>query len=103
MKKKYRIKKSAKNEFSALTGLPATQLSGSCDCLVAHQLTCSPSATTAHIPSNSPVAIHRFAYSVYHQIPLHKIERVVQSCGVDQCVKREHLIGTLKTEGTWGS
>lgn len=84
MKRKYRIKKSAKNQFSALSGIEAIQLSGSADCLVVNR-------KTIH---NIPPA--KYAYCLYKGIlkpsPYLKVK---QSCGIKQCVKQEHLCATF--------
>ena len=101
MKKKYRIKKSAKNEFSALTGLPATQMAGSIDCLVAHQLTSLTSATTTGFSSSLPVPVKKLAYCVYNKVPLSDVKTVTQTCGVAHCVKREHLEAEMKNQNGW--
>lgn len=102
MKKKYRIKKTAKNEFSKLSGIEATQLSGSIDCLVAHQLRVSPSATATPFTITKSIPIKKFAYALYHNVAISDIKSVKQTCGVAQCVKREHLEAEVENNNKWG-
>jgi hypothetical protein len=83
-KKRNKVMLKADNEFSALTGLEAIQLSGSHDCLVTNKKTFN----------GLPVA--KVAYIKYHKLESQhrkrkKLLRVYRTCGVDQCVKREHL------------
>ena len=96
MKKKYRVRKSAQNEFSAITGREAIQLSGSSDCLI------SPHTTTGE-----GVSIQHLAYDAYYRPGedvirrkksdmLHRSVKVRAICGVDQCVKKEHLEAVFK-------
>lgn len=91
----------ADNEFSALTGLPATQLQGSIDCLVAHQLSATTSATTTNLSASGTVPIKKIAYCAYHNLSLSDVKKVKQTCGVDHCVKREHLEGELRNSSGW--
>lgn len=83
-----KIKRRANNEFSALSGIRAFQLSGSCDCLVTEQ-------TTAN-----GYPIKKYAYLLYNNLLVGahpkriKSIRVKSSCGVDQCVNPAHFIVT---------
>ncbi len=85
MKKKYRLRKSADNLFTNLTGTPAIQLSGSSNCLVTKQKKIILPYTNAQTP------IKKAAYHLYNDIPLDEIGIIKQSCGVDQCVHPDHL------------
>lgn len=79
MKRKYRVKKTANNLYSRLTGREAIQLTGNSDCLV-----------QKYTKIKGGIPIERYAYTQYKgQIP--KTVHVSQICGVKQCVKQEHL------------
>ena len=86
-KNRNKLKKTAKNDFTALTGIRAIQLSGSCDCLVV------ANKTYLDLP------IKKAAYLLYNNISITsehptRIARmkVHSSCGVDQCVNPNHFI-----------
>jgi len=84
MKRHYRIKKNAQNEFERLTGKETAQLSGIIDCIIYKKKTIG----------NKPAK--EVAYCLYNEID--KIGaniKIVQTCGIDQCVKNEHLVASF--------
>ena len=95
MKRKYQIKKANKNPFSGISGIDAVQLSGALDCIVTSQK--SKELKAPHKISNrETIPIKKYAYHLYTNIRLSDIKSVTNSCGVNECVKQEHLIATLK-------
>lgn len=81
MKKAYRIKKSARNEFSALSGIHAIEVQGQTHCLIVDKKT------------HKSVPIQWYAYTLYcEKYNLNKFVIVRSSCGVLNCVKKSHLI-----------
>lgn len=83
MKKKYRIKKTAKNIFTALSGKDAFQMFGGSNCLIVKNLTVSGKQN-----------VQRYAYSLYQEETyiLNKFIKITCTCGVANCIKKEHLI-----------
>ncbi len=81
-RRRSKTRKTAKNEFSAITGLKAMEMKGGSNCIIVNQLTISG------------MACARYAYIKYidHKYGLNINVHVSQSCGVLNCVKREHLI-----------
>lgn len=80
-KKKYRVRKQFKNEFSFLSGIEAIPMLGGSECLLSKQ-----KATTNHLP------IQRHAYILYNKnIAISPSLYISSTCGVKNCVKREHL------------
>lgn len=81
MRRKYRIKKKAENEFSALAGVDAIQLFGALDCLVI-----KPVVKMCGVP------VLKFAYQKYYGIEaLNRNIVFTTKCGVTNCVKKSHL------------
>ena len=100
-KRKERIKKSADNPFTAKTGVPVTRLTGKGAIPPEHTSPC-------HIISVGRIyemPARKVAYAIYnnwqvfninHKARKMRLLRVKQSCGIDQCVNPEHLVGTEK-------
>lgn len=83
---KRKIKKFAKNEFSKISGQATIQLTGNSNCLVTRQATANG------------LSIQRYSYErVYNDFSfdLSNSVRVTTICGVNQCVKKEHLKATF--------
>ncbi len=85
MKKKYRIKKSAKNEFSALTGILAIQQQGGSNCLLVAQKTLAKPHFDRDIP------IQKAAYCLYNRVAPSSIAKLTSTCDVSNCVAPSHL------------
>lgn len=81
MKKKYRLKYSAKDEYQKAVGVKTIQLRGSCDCLIINRLKYKDTYTN-----------QQHAYSVYNNTPINKAIKVTNTCGIEQCIKKEHLV-----------
>lgn len=84
-KRRYRLKKSAKNEFTAVTGIRAVQLLGGSNCIAVGSKT---------IKSEKPC---RFAYRKYNKVyELNEWVNVYTTCGVLNCVSKEHIVAEYK-------
>ena len=83
MKKIYRTKKNAKNEFTRLSGVKTFELIGGSECLI-----------TEH-DTRYGKSIQKYAYELYtgYRSPSIIVKNI---CGVKNCVKKEHLTETLK-------
>ena len=82
----------ATNDFSAFSGLEATQLTGNSECLVTKNKT------------HDRMSMKKYAYLQYHEIydtRTVKATKVKQTCGVDQCVNKDHLVATNKPKPLW--
>lgn len=80
MKRKYRLKKYAKNDFTRLTGIFAIQVRIPNGCLVVDQL------------KTGGMSVQRYAYIHYFDLPrLHRSVSVTTVCDVENCVKKDHL------------
>src|SRR5574343_357430 len=81
MRKKYRIKNRANNnEFSALSGIEAFELLGGQNCLITKSKNTQP-----------------IAYELYRNIQkMSKKIKVYSTCGIKNCVKKDHLIAIYK-------
>lgn len=81
MRKKYRIKYRANNNaFSAITGIDAFELSGGQNCLV-----------------TKSVNLQKKAYELYTKTSnLGARIKISSVCGIQNCVKPEHLVATYK-------
>ena len=99
LKKRLRAKKSADNEFTRFTGLRVTKLTGNSDCWICHE------------KASKTVPVRKISYAVHQNwSPMHmpatarrmKLLRVKQTCGVDQCVNPDHLVGVEKEYNPWG-
>lgn len=101
MKKKYRIKKAAKNVFSELTGIFSIQLSGTQSCIITEGLTTSLK-TLGNLTGRKVIPIKKYAYHKYSGVELEQIKSVTSSCGVDQCVHPDHLVAVLHPQKSWG-
>jgi hypothetical protein len=103
MNRKTRLKKTAKNFFTKHTGVPATQLSGSKQCLVVDRKT-----VLVEVKKDSgfnekvqlPLIVAAFYLShglaagiTYEKLP--KAKEIIQACGIDQCVNQDHIITTM--------
>jgi hypothetical protein len=80
-----KMKRNADNEFTTLTGIRAIQMEGGSNCLITKQNTLN----------NKP--IRKVAYLLYNNITgVHpkrlRAMKVKTSCGVKNCVCRDHLI-----------
>ncbi len=85
---RWRLKNTADNEYTALTGIMAFQLMGGSNCLIVRYPT-----------KGRGVATHRFAYGLYNSKyakHFNKYVKVTTSCGVLNCVKKEHLHAIYK-------
>lgn len=82
MKRKYRLKKTAKNPFTALCGKRAFELFGGTNCLV-----------TESVTTTGSMDIKKYAYFLYLDFKnQNKDIRVTSTCGVANCVKKDHLV-----------
>lgn len=85
MKRKYRIKKKAENEYSVLTGNEAFKMAGGSGCLIVK--------SAFHL--SRPMA--RYAYKLYSEdYDLNRNVEVSNSCGVLNCVLKDHLEAVYK-------
>lgn len=82
MKRQYRLKKHATNEFTALTGIEAFPLLGGSECLITKHAT----------RKGSPIT--RYAYCAYEGSPYfdNTAVEVLTTCKILNCIKKEHLI-----------
>lgn len=81
---RYRLKKNAKNGFTALTGIEAFQMLGGSDCLI---------VKNKSVKGYNPL---RYAYMKYCGMNgINENISVKNSCGVLNCVKKEHLIAVF--------
>lgn len=101
MKRKYLIKKAAKNIFSGKTGIFAIQLTGTSDCIVTEHAT-KALKNPSNITNRKIVPIKKYAYHIYNNVALEQIEKITSSCGVDQCVHPDHLVAQLSKEKSCG-
>lgn len=100
-KRKRRIQKSADNPFTAYTAIPVIRLTGPGATPPGHETPCIIAS-----PKNYRfMPVRKVAYAIAHgwldmNINVNarkmKLLRVKQSCGVDQCVNPDHLVGTEK-------
>jgi hypothetical protein len=83
MKLKYRLKKYADNEFTAITGILAIQMRGGSNCLI------------CNIIKTKDVPIQKYAYFQYNKLykPYPPI-KLSTTCNVSNCVNKDHLIAT---------
>jgi hypothetical protein len=82
MKRKYRIKKLVRStEFSKLSGVDSFEVDGGTQCHIVRSL------TTKGMPSS------KYAYFLFiGNLSLNSDIRVKTTCGVKNCVKKEHLV-----------
>lgn len=82
IKKKDRVKKEYKNEFSQLTGIPAIYAVNSIGCLLSKQ-----------VSMRNKYPIQKYAYNLYKlpQYTLNPRVRVKSLCKTANCVNKEHL------------
>jgi hypothetical protein len=94
-----KIKRTATNAFSKVTGIPVIKLSGSSDCWICAQTLCEQ------------VPVRKLSYGAHNGYGPHELKvdsrkmsllRVKQTCGVDQCVNPDHLVGEVKEFNPWG-
>jgi hypothetical protein len=80
-----KLKKQADNEFTALTGIRAIQMDGGSNCLITKQSTLNgtPIRKAAYILYNETYKVHPKRL---------KLMKVKTSCGVKNCVHRDHLV-----------
>jgi len=94
-KRKEKRKREADNRFTEITGIPIIKLTGpkAIDCWLV------TAATTYRVPTR------KIAYACFNDwqtmdmartAKKMKLLRVKQSCGVDQCVNPDHLVGIEK-------
>lgn len=82
MKKNLRIKNMAKNnEFSVLTGILAIEVLNTQKCLV-----------TKILSASKGVPIQKYAYHLYTKSLPHRYIKISSTCGILNCVKKDHLI-----------
>lgn len=83
-RKKY-IKSNASHPFSRLTGIEVIELTGELDCQIVKPL-------RIRIEKNSKQYLtEKVAYGLYNNIPTDDVGIVTHTCGIDQCIKPEHL------------
>lgn len=90
-KRKKRNKRAADNPFTAFTGIKPVKLTGKSDCWIVGQ------------KHHALIPVRKVSYATHHaDFPTWKITpqssrmknlRVKQTCGVDQCVNPDHLVG----------
>lgn len=83
MKKKERIKYLAKNEFEKKFGVKTVEISGSLNCVI---------SLNKYIKT---VDCRRKAFELYFG-SITKEVRVKTSCGINECIKKEHLTHTYE-------
>ena len=92
-RKREYVKRVADNHFTKITGAEFTKLSGASECWICHQ------TQWGSIP------IRKVAFALFNDWQKFEVVRmgqrmrhlrVKQSCGVDQCVNPDHLVGTEK-------
>jgi hypothetical protein len=120
MARKHRLKRSANNPFTKLTGKPVIKLSGVSSCQVVDGKTINLKEIGKQAPTKLVAAFlyltHPSILSEFssphllppdslneHTISLSDIKKVVQTCGVDQCVNPAHLQVTLREQQGWGT
>lgn len=79
--RRYRVRNSAKNEFSRIAGIRAIQMKGGSECIIVDNNTIKG------------FSVDKYAYIIYNGIgySLNRNIDYVRSCGVENCVKREHI------------
>ena len=106
MNRKSRLKKTAKNYFTKQTGVPATQLSGSKQCLVVDRKTVLVEVkkdSGFYEKKQLPLVVAAFYLShglssglTYEKLP--KAKDIIQTCGIDQCVNQDHIVAASSTQ-----
>jgi hypothetical protein len=101
--KKWKIKQTANNPFTANTGVKAYQLTGSSDCLICPQKE-AKNVSTRKIAF--ALANGWQSYEMGFDSKRIKLLSVKATCGVDQCINPAHLVGTEKEDNAatngWG-
>lgn len=69
------------NEFSSITGILALEVLNKHKCLITNVLTIS-----------NGIPVQRFAYSLYTNTSPNRYIKVTPSCGVLNCVRKDHLV-----------
>lgn len=83
-RKKY-IKSTSNHPFSQLTGIEVIEITGEKDCHIVKPL-------RIRIEKNSKQYLtEKVAYGLYNNIPVDEVGIVEHTCGIDQCIKPEHL------------
>lgn len=118
MKKIYRLRKSATNPFTKITGIKAIQITGGSNCLISIQKTVtslprmvdrpiSIKRTAAFFYLTSPEILKSFGfelkvkpYNIYN-FTQDDILKVTQTCGVLECVHPDHLTIKIKPTNIW--
>ena len=97
-RRKEKLKRNADNKFTALTGIPVILLTGTCDCVVTKQ------------KEYKDVPVRKIAYALANGWQTYEMSesasrmlhlRVKSTCGVDQCVNPEHLVGRERSVKLW--
>jgi hypothetical protein len=89
-KRRQRIKAGADNAFTKKTGIKIVKLTGTSDCWICGQ------------KDWNIMPVRKVSYAIHQEWEPYEINasakrmsnlRVKQSCGVDQCVNPDHLVG----------
>lgn len=87
MWRKYRIQKHSKIPFTRLTGVECVEVMGGDNCLV------------SKLKSHKRIPIQQYAYYIHNDmfgIEYNPKVHIKSTCGVANCIKKEHLQGTYK-------
>lgn len=112
MARKHRLKRTADNPFTKLTGKPVIKLSGASNCIVVESkmTTCKPlkqsptKIVAAYLYITHPQLMIEFGFTPmlpstnHYTFQLSEIKKVIQTCGVDQCVHPDHLQVIIKEQ-----
>lgn len=85
MKKTDRLKAYASEPYQKATGVKTIQLRGNCDCLIINRLKYKEKYTN-----------QQHAYSIFNGITFNPDIKVTNTCGIVQCIKKEHLLAVYK-------